>query len=223
MQSEKVDVIQYDRSFSKENFPFLQELVGYTLSSVRNFLKFEKPVIIKVSIDKGQSPKYISAGETSKKSISLHLSKKYLYSKDIEKGLPSTLIHEYVHFMRLNMGVHRNRTIFQCMVEEGIAIYIQIKLSTHKPNYLDLKNLDKKMLETCWKKLNQVLDHSSKSKVFKKIMSDNTYRAIYYRLGFGVVRGFARMNNKLSTADLAMTPNDKLILSVKRQFNLLGS
>ena len=222
MKDKKGDVIQYDRSFPEKEFTFLQELVGCTLSSVRYDLKFNKPVVIKISIDKSQNPKYVSAGETTKKSINLFLSKKYFHSKEVEKGLPSTLIHEYVHFMRLNKGVHRNKTIFQCMIEEGIAIYIQAKISTHKPSYLDLKNLDKRMLETCWEKLNRVLDKSSKAKVFKKIMSDNIYRTIYYRLGFGIVREFIRNNRGLSIADMAKIQNNRIILFAKRHFSLLG-
>lgn len=210
MKKVKGDVIKYDRSLPAEMFPTLQELVGYTLSTARYYLKYKKEVLIKVAIENRRKD-FLSHGSTTKKSIFLLLSKKYLYSKKLDKGLPSTLIHEYTHYLRLNLDLLKSKTIFESMIEEGIAIYIQTKISFNKPIYLDLKNLNKEMIKVYAYKLSQVLDKSSSSKVHKRIISNKAYRAIYYRLGYWLVREYAKENKTLSLDKISRIQSKKIL------------
>jgi uncharacterized protein YjaZ len=209
MKKLKKDLIEYDKSFPEEMFPWLQELVGYSLYNARYYLKSKRPVRIYFGVK--NTKKILSHGETDKKIIKILLSKNYLVSKEINRGLPSTIIHEFVHYERLNTGKHKNKTIFECMIEEGIANFIQVNISKHKPQYLDLKNLDEKMLKICWDKINLVLDKSSRSNTFKKLYKNNIYREIYYRLGFGIVREYMSKNKSISLSRLVKIINKQLV------------
>ena len=187
----------------------IQEAVYSGLQAARVNLRTSKKVKIRIWVlarIKGGMP---SRAATNKKFISIGITRKYLNSRNIYKNLAGTVIHEYIHFLRLHSGRHRAKTILDAVIEEGIAIYIQSAVAK-PPNYLDIKTLDEKMIKICWDKFSEVIDKPIKKRYWNKIENNEIYRAIYYRLGFGIVRRFMELNPGISLAKLVRISEKKL-------------
>jgi uncharacterized protein YjaZ len=150
---------------------------------------------------------YLSDGHAEgKRTIFIDLSKLFFKKRDWRQRLVGTTVHEYTHLLRHGQG--RVRTVVEAVVEEGVAVYMQTRL-TAAPDYLDIKTLNQKMVGRCWNKLENVLDEPvGKQKI---IWQNEVYREIHYRFGFGIVRDFVKANKIQSFEQLVKTPRSKFI------------
>jgi uncharacterized protein YjaZ len=181
--------------------------VFMALDAVRESLGVERAVRLRIFILPRIQNKVISSGRAYKNYINIFVTQKYLNSRKFFKKFPGTVIHEYIHFLRISYGVHRAKTVLEALIEEGIAIYIQSVLS-EPPDYLDIKTLDKKMVRLCWEKLSNVIDEPIKK--YPQLETHHIYRTIYYRLGFGIIRHFVKLNPKITFFKLLKCPTKRI-------------
>lgn len=151
-----------------------------------------------------------------KRTIFIDLSKLFFKKRDWRQRLAGTVIHEYTHLLRKEQG--RVRTVFEAVIEEGAAIYMQTRLA-YTPDYLDIKTLDQKMVKICWNRLKNVLDEPAKKQ--KIIWENQVYREIHYRLGFVIVRDYAKTNRIQSLEQLVKTPRSRFIKFARGKYKTI--
>lgn len=185
----------------------IEEAVFRGLEAARENLAVGKATKVRFWVLARMKNKLSSKGHTTKKCINIAITKRYLNSRNILKKLSGTVMHEYVHFLRLLSGRHHARTVLDASIEEGIAIFIQAILS-EPPDYLDIKTLDEEMVRICWDKFSKILDRPAKK--YPQIENNLVYRAIYYRLGFGIVRRFMELNPDIALSKLIKFSKERI-------------
>jgi hypothetical protein len=140
--------------------------------------------------------------------ILLQISPRLLRNKKRLSGLTGTAIHEYVHLVRNARGMKLADTVLEAAIEEGIAAFIQTRLF-RAPEYLDIRTLSEKMVQTCRDKLLAALpDKTSRRKI---IWTNETYREMLYRLGFGIIRMYERKHPKATLRSLLIMPRKNFV------------
>ncbi len=199
----------------------IQDAVGAGLEAARQNLGIWPEAKVRIWILARPKHRIPSQGSAGKKFINIGITKKYLNSRNAFKKISGTVIHEYVHYIRLLSKLDRRdyrKTVLEAAIEEGVSIYIQSAIAGY-PDYLDIKNLNEKMVHTCWDKFSEVINKPA-DKYYKLLEDDETYRAIYYRLGFGVVRKYMNSNPQISLAKLAKISETKLVRFAKKTYNI---
>lgn len=197
---------------SRSKSLLLQETISEGLQIAQEKLGILGEIKVKIYILPRMKYGYESRGYVTKKYINVIITEKYLNSKNLKIKLSSTIIHEYVHLSRLSLGLYCSSTVLSSMVEEGIAIYAQTILS-EAPRYLDIKNLNEKIVTDYWKIFDKVLDQPSKK--YPQIEGNNTYRVMYYRIGFSIVLRYMELHPKINLTKLTKISEEKLIKFAK--------
>src|SRR3989338_8538174 len=195
----------------------IQDAVNGGLEAARQNLDIWPEAKVRVWILAKPKHNIPSQGTADKKFINIGITKKYLNSRNSFKKIGGTVIHEYIHFVRLLSRLdNRNyaKTVLGAAIEEGVSIYIQSIIAGY-PDYLDVKNLNESMIRTCWDKFSEVIDKPAK-KYYKLLENDEIYRAIYYRLGFGIIRKYMKANPDIDLAKLVKIPESELIQFAKK-------
>src|SRR3989338_2258407 len=142
----------------------IQDAVNGGLEAARQNLGIWPEAKVRVWILAKPKHNIPSQGTADKKFINIGITKKYLNSRNSFKKIGGTVIHEYIHFVRL--------------------------LSR-----LDNRNYAKTVLGAA---------------------NDEIYRAIYYRLGFGIIRKYMKANPDIDLAKLVKIPEIELIQFAKK-------
>lgn len=195
----------------------IQEAIYSGLLAARASLGVKKKTNVRVWVLGKTKGGMVCRAEANRRFINIEITKTYAHSRKIHKHLAGTVIHEYVHFLRLHADRHCTKTLADALIEEGIAIYVQSVIA-QPPTYLDIKNLDETMVKICWEKLAQVIDSRFAKRHWEKIKNNNIYLAIYYRLAFGIVRRFVRLHPHTSLAKLLRSSGKKLVRFAHRAY-----
>lgn len=158
-----------------------------------------------------------SRAKAAKKSIHIFITPKFFRQKGAASALAGTVAHEYVHHTRLVSGRHDAKTVLDWCIEEGIALYIAAALFRPQPD-LDIKTLHEKMVRVCWDKFSRIVDKPARIGKYRKLGSDQVYRTILYRLGFGIVRRFMESSRGISLPELIRMPTKKLNAFAKKVY-----
>ena len=208
----------YLRGIPRDKVGMVEEAVDVGLMLAREHLSVNKAVTVKVVVieraDKIRGD-VISMGRTSKRSVTIGLRKKFLYSREALRKITGTVVHEYAHFIRLHSGRHNAKTVLGTLIEEGIAIYVQTVLAG-PPEYLDIKRLNKKEVDLYWHKFSPAINELSKN--YPQIERDDAYRTIGYRLGFSIVKKSMKSNPATTLSRLIRTPTKKLAVFAKQNY-----
>lgn len=169
--------------------------IAHGLATVRAKLETRVPARVRCWVLARIRHRLVSRGYTTKRRIDIGITWKYLRGRTFPQKLAGTVIHEYVHFLRLHAGRHTARTVLNVAIEEGIANTMQTRLF-HAPEYLAIDTLDEAMVRLCWDKLANVLDQPARQ--YPQVEDNDVYREISYRLGYGIVRRFLRQHRTYS-------------------------
>ncbi len=207
-QSNPKDRFEYEESVPSRLVRRLGRSVWTGIYDVRRLTGMNRAVRVRVYRIRGKLAKPIasdhglaSLGYTTAHGISIGVSPQFTRKPRFFQRVVGTSVHEYVHFLRFQLGLQQgaSRTILGSAIEEGIAIFAETALST-PPIYLDLRTLNERMVAICWDKLSEVLPIPEGR--FPKLLKAQVYREIYYRLGYGIVRRYLTDHPRLTLTSL---------------------
>ncbi len=191
-------------SIPRRKIEIIEDRFGDGIDRARVALKTGVP--IKAYFYLSQSKKKLTDGRLwHKGKMLVGISPRVLKSRTYLHRLSASAAHEYVHQLRDPKAA---KTVLAAAVEEGVATYIETQLF-EAPEYLDIKTLNEGMVRVCADKIRAALFDKPSNR--RMIWSNEAYREMLYRLGFGIIRRYAKDHPKLSLAALARVPQQKYI------------
>lgn len=217
------DTFRYDIHVPSKSVARIQRAIWAGITQVREQTGLTTGVRVKVYMMTGINKNPLQTntplacyGFTTTNGISFGLAPNYLRSWRFRQGLVSSSIHEYTHYLRYkHQVVQGSRTVLAGMIEEGIAIYLETVLNS-APLYIDLRMQTEKNMLIYWEKLEGVLGQmGSKTPA---VLKNETYRTIYYRLGFGIVAQYMNDHPRLTLRHVVTMPRRALIAYARRGY-----
>lgn len=121
--------------------------------------------------------------------------------KVIQKELPSTLYHEFSHVVRSSVYKNLYATLIESIITEGIASYVEKKISRKKVPYIEPIRNERKY----WVQLRKAMDRNAYDHGKWFFGTKKLPRWIGYRLGYLIVDSSMKQQKNLSLAQLVRT------------------
>lgn len=190
------------KATAKEDL-IIQQAVDQGLGIARESIGMWKPVLMRFWVSNAHND-LASRGWTTKHSTRIWIQKARLNSRKGVHYLTSTIIHEYVHWLRLAMHGFTT-TVLDSIIEEGIAVYTQVQLGEPRlyPDY-EPKALDAKTVRMYRSKFVEVFDEPLRK--YPAVNTNVILAAAQYRYGYSVIRQYVKRQPKTTYHNLITLP-----------------